>query len=126
MVPRPPGSTRTDTLLPYPTLFRFWGEAQQVLYIAGMFDTLDRQWIPAGLAMWDAEHGLQPFAGGGLSMNLPDQDGIAISIAWEPQSESLFVSGYFTNVNREPCRSEERRVGKECVSKCRSRWSPYH
>ena len=23
-------------------------------------------------------------------------------------------------------RSEERRVGKECVSLCRSRWSPYH
>src|SRR3546814_2423781 len=29
---------------------------------------------------------------------------------------------------RKPCcqRSEERRVGKECVSTCRSRWSPYH
>src|SRR3546814_19733876 len=26
---------------------------------------------------------------------------------------------------RDP-RSEERRVGKECVSTCRSRWSPYH
>src|SRR3546814_8453564 len=26
------------------------------------------------------------------------------------------------NINR----SEERRVGKECVSTCRSRWSPYH
>src|SRR3546814_14584436 len=25
-----------------------------------------------------------------------------------------------------PKRSEERRVGKECVSTCRSRWSPYH
>src|SRR3546814_19683985 len=25
-----------------------------------------------------------------------------------------------------PGRSEERRVGKECVSTCRSRWSPYH
>src|SRR3546814_12712531 len=29
--------------------------------------------------------------------------------------------------NRNPAvRSEERRVGKECVSPCRSRWSPYH
>src|SRR3546814_3598416 len=26
----------------------------------------------------------------------------------------------------EEVRSEERRVGKECVSTCRSRWSPYH
>src|SRR3546814_10701966 len=28
--------------------------------------------------------------------------------------------------NTETFRSEERRVGKECVSTCRSRWSPYH
>src|SRR3546814_6195903 len=27
---------------------------------------------------------------------------------------------------KKPVRSEERRVGKECVSTCRSRWSPYH
>src|SRR3546814_4516668 len=27
---------------------------------------------------------------------------------------------------RSTFRSEERRVGKECVSTCRSRWSPYH
>src|SRR3546814_1108178 len=39
-----------------------------------------------------------------------------------------------TNTSRGPpnpikccaARSEERRVGKECVSTCRSRWSPYH
>src|SRR3546814_4090546 len=29
-------------------------------------------------------------------------------------------------VKRVTPRSEERRVGKECVSTCRSRWSPYH
>src|SRR3546814_12031731 len=27
---------------------------------------------------------------------------------------------------RRSVRSEERRVGKECVSRCRSRWSPFH
>src|SRR3546814_13976402 len=36
----------------------------------------------------------------------------------------------FHNHNRESYmkekRSEERRVGKECVSTCRSRWSPYN
>src|SRR3546814_13397022 len=31
-----------------------------------------------------------------------------------------------TSTNRMSTRSEERRVGKECVSTCRSRWSPYH
>src|SRR3546814_9786435 len=29
-------------------------------------------------------------------------------------------------VSKELTRSEERRVGKECVSTCRSGWSPYH
>src|SRR3546814_14528891 len=29
-------------------------------------------------------------------------------------------------MERNEARSEERRVGKECVSTCRSRWSPYH
>src|SRR3546814_1800910 len=32
----------------------------------------------------------------------------------------------FTNDGFLRYRSEERRVGKECVSTCRSRWSPYH
>src|SRR3546814_7812280 len=31
-----------------------------------------------------------------------------------------------THVDMVNVRSEERRVGKECVSTCRSRWSPYH
>src|SRR3546814_2126637 len=31
-----------------------------------------------------------------------------------------------SSTKRMPRRSEERRVGKECVSTCRSRWSPYH
>src|SRR3546814_3241873 len=31
-----------------------------------------------------------------------------------------------TSCSRLVRRSEERRVGKECVSTCRSRWSPYH
>src|SRR3546814_5284457 len=35
--------------------------------------------------------------------------------------------GYATTlVDLKNHRSEERRVGKECVSTCRSRWSPYH
>src|SRR3546814_15290934 len=33
---------------------------------------------------------------------------------------------YGRSPSRWRSRSEERRVGKECVSTCRSRWSPYH
>src|SRR3546814_15837494 len=37
------------------------------------------------------------------------------------------TSGYFGSLReRGSARSEERRVGKECVSTCRSRWSRYH
>src|SRR3546814_12440160 len=36
-------------------------------------------------------------------------------------SRALAVRAYLIDK-----RSEERRVGKECVSTCRSRWSPYH
>src|SRR3546814_14769924 len=35
----------------------------------------------------------------------------------------VFAAG---DIVRGASRSEERRVGKECVSTCRSRWSPYH
>src|SRR3546814_16892195 len=35
-------------------------------------------------------------------------------------------SGLAAVVNSLRARSEERRVGKECVSTCRSRWSQYH
>src|SRR3546814_14747543 len=34
------------------------------------------------------------------------------------------LTAKFTGAQIKPSRSEERRVGKECVSKCRSRWSP--
>src|SRR3546814_15800997 len=36
------------------------------------------------------------------------------------------TNGVEGNSDTNGLRSEERRVGKECVSKCRSRWSPYH
>src|SRR3546814_16468136 len=39
-----------------------------------------------------------------------------------PILPELLLSANYTFTDR----SEERRVGKECVSTCRSRWSPYH
>src|SRR3546814_2569070 len=46
----------------------------------------------------------------GLARIQKGMHGLAKSLERDPQIE----------------RSEERRVGKECVSTCRSRWSPYH
>ena len=39
-----------------------------------------------------------------------------------PIQDSLDLHG----LHSDAARSEERRVGKECSSSCRSRWSPYH
>src|SRR3546814_7349643 len=41
----------------------------------------------------------------------------------ENENEIRTLKSQLEDVKR---RSEERRVGKECVSPCRSRWSPYH
>src|SRR3546814_18603856 len=43
-------------------------------------------------------------------------------LATEYKGLALFEADEMGDWNR----SEERRVGKECVSTCRSRWSPYH
>src|SRR3546814_8744482 len=45
----------------------------------------------------------------------------AEALAHEPYAASVTPT-----VSTSGTRSEERRVGKECVSTCRSRWSPYH
>src|SRR3546814_10711275 len=42
------------------------------------------------------------------------------------KADPSFYTQWFTSAQVGEWRSEERRVGKECVSPCRSRWSPYH
>src|SRR3546814_2130676 len=46
----------------------------------------------------------------------------------EPKNNGawFFVEPFIEQCLAQADRSEERRVGKECVSTCRSRWSPYH
>src|SRR3546814_14276958 len=50
--------------------------------------------------------------------------GAFLSDHWPKTSGSLSCG--YTNPRSLGRRSEERRVGKECVSTCRSRWSAYH
>src|SRR3546814_13062114 len=47
---------------------------------------------------------------------------------WDALKKSLQVKLVLMprSLTRLENRSEERRVGNECVSTCRSRWSPYH
>src|SRR3546814_1798538 len=47
--------------------------------------------------------------------------------AVDPRILSRLAGGLVADISRlTSTRSEERRVGKECVSTCRSRWWPYH
>src|SRR3546814_16020747 len=111
MIRRPPRSTRTDTLFPYTTLFRSPGDAGAlvreqelgagpalVLLIDTLLDRhadiLEEHLVHLMLA---AERDDRPYRDAGR-FHVDQQDGDAL------------------------LRSEERRVGKECVSTCRSRW----
>src|SRR3546814_11346287 len=128
MIRRPPRSTRTDTLFPYTTLFRsersFWAEQVRALSdtrqcvtldmpghgASGWRDGLDLDGIAEDIALWIIEHGAAPVTivghskGGMIAMR--------IAARYPALVERLVL------VNT---RSEERRVGKECVSQCRSR-----
>ena len=63
----------------------------------------------------------QVCAQNGLSVILSDTSAEQLEKARAGISKSLSKL-----VSKGKIRSEERRVGKECTSVCRSRWSPYH
>src|SRR3546814_15606880 len=58
-------------------------------------------------------------------LRLEDLD-LSLSIADQAKRDRLHAPGRLGAGQLAPQSSEERRVGKECVSTCRSRWSPYH
>src|SRR3546814_11322531 len=62
-----------------------------------------------------------------LTVQCKAQRGIvgAIGTVLAEQGCNITDSAQFDDAATEEFRSEERRVGKECVSTCRSRWSPY-
>src|SRR3546814_4367773 len=53
-------------------------------------------------------------------------DPIETTLEWGVRSLGKRVAVHAEGDLPTEARSEERRVGKECVSTCRSRWSPYH
>src|SRR3546814_15323954 len=71
---------------------------------------------------------------GAIDVHVVDQPHGSITSAglrFEAGGKSVGYSTDFNGLTAEMTdlfkgRSEERRVGKECVSTCRSRWSPYH
>src|SRR3546814_11601100 len=112
MIRRPPRSTRTDTLFPYTTLVRSDGTRVRALRYSASHAAATAL-VPAGCWLEDQGNGAARVCGAdGEWEGIHSVKEIAICIA------ALKA--------RIDVRSEERRVGKECVSTCRSRWSPYH
>src|SRR3546814_14521206 len=107
---RPPRSTRTDTLLPYTTLFRsVLGELERVRGEREPMVAMAQGFGVAFLRVELARHGEA------LSRRFVEGNAIAGYVGKEGTAARELVIYV---------RSEERRVGKECVSTCRSRWSP--
>src|SRR3546814_15216456 len=117
MIRRPPRSTRTDTLFPYTTLFRshidlvethaldnagIVGSKEGIDLHARALAHLGQERVPLGLQIL---RGL-----GGDNAEIQFLGFGRLGCATQGQTS----------------RSEERRVGKECVSTCRSRCAPYH
>src|SRR3546814_17973412 len=107
MIRRPPRSNRPEPPFPYTTLVR-------ARILPELTPDVEGFWTSGR----DGQLRIQGCTDCGTLVHPPVPICPACrSRAWEPK----VVSGRATVV-----RSEERRVGKECVSTCRSRWSPYH
>src|SRR3546814_18393639 len=130
MLPLPPRSTRTATLFPYTARCRSSGRAERAAAV-------DRAVVLPleGLAVVAAA--VADLQRGALRHDVQHEpvretDGEAFVAAVGPdgaQAHALLVGAVLVIdglAMRTAPRSEERRVGTECVSTCRSRWSPYH
>src|SRR3546814_20948062 len=105
MIRRPPRSTRTDTLFPYTTLFR--SDIVEGAVPAERRPLLDREAVD------------EPT----LALKVPPDNHHleAVDLDVDEGGEEEYAGRHRLHGVR---RAEERRVGKECVSTCRSRWSP--
>src|SRR3546814_12391110 len=118
MIRRPPRSTRTDTLFPYTTLFRSGRTANaDLVQIVGQI---------AEIALKQIVRGIKPRLPGRSDYFMIYADSHRTG-AW-PRAHDIAhhrnrcPAIAFPNFGK--LRSEERRVGKDCVSTCSSRWSP--
>src|SRR3546814_17529126 len=121
MIRRPPRSNRTDTLFPYTTLFRSGLALLFALMLAmlgnqGMETMLPTLAIVAALLValkWLYWHGTD-------RAGLPGSRAAAIGL---PEREATVFERPPTEANY---RSEERRVGTELFSPCRTSWWRYY
>src|SRR3546814_11068240 len=114
MIRRPPRSTRTDTLFPYTTLFRSMGDfAEQMVFLWS---------FPPATADVPVYEALRADLNASGEADIHTENLKATPMqSWIGLYALLQI---IRSADLTEFRSEERRVGKECVSPCRSRWSP--
>src|SRR3546814_19104745 len=115
---RPPRSTRTDTLFPYTTHFRYYCD---LLSLKIYLRLGEHQWLYAFAMRFERRNC-------GRSHEKAFRTPVAPMRAWGVAQNAANVSRLLKALslpNMRLTRSEERRVGRECVSKCRSRWWPF-
>src|SRR3546814_20607646 len=117
---RPPRSKRTDTPLPDTTLFPSRAQQPVGAWFVGQYpaERLERERFVRFL------HFEKPFRGRQLC-HRADSPKRAADASGE-SGKSWARPYWWSRTMNSTFRSEERRVGKECVSTCRSRWPPYH
>src|SRR3546814_11343546 len=119
MLRRPPRSTRTDTLFPYTTLFRSHPAKRGV--------HCPRPRCRIILVGFGTSHLIQHGCQAVDIILYPVGDGAHFVAR---SGRACLAAGAVIALDKENervvTRSEERRVGKECVSTSRSRWSPKH
>src|SRR3546814_14543535 len=117
----PPRSTRTDTLFPYTTLFRS---------AKGPDELAAEKAAEEAAAMAEAEPEPAPTPKPARAAEKAKQPKKAAPALTEDPADKAdskkegSVANQSLRVNVDVLRSEARRGGKECVSTCRSRWSP--
>src|SRR3546814_19069559 len=129
MIRRPPRSTRTDTLFPYTTLFRSsrGGQGGDGVPRGEEHRVQPGETHPLPSPPLEGEgakkmEGVTILRDVGFGLEAGDRIGLlgANGAGQSPPVKTLVGE-------LEPlARSAERRVGKECVSTCESRGSPYH
>src|SRR3546814_19876599 len=126
MIRRPPRSTRTVTLCPYTTLFRSiiscsccCRRVYKSLFASDEIVVEEYRWRSACIGCDKNKSCSDRCCRSGTSKHRIQ------TISYHPVWSFLLTIAIIAQ-NRDETRSTERRVGKECVSTCRSRCSPYH
>lgn len=83
-----------------------WDSTEDILYVSGVFDSLNDDPISPGIAYWSNEGGLRSFPGGGVWIDkVSSIPGSVSSIILENTSRSIFVAGNFRFVDNIECLS---------------------